>query len=99
MTITTPVGGLNSAECLNTNEQLIIYDNEITQNQLDQCKKGDLEGAAWIGNWISDAGNDSAEITIPANLSELLIERFGQDFSAGKSDFVAVGVTDWSISR
>ena len=99
LTITTPAGGLNSAECLNTNEQLIIYDNEITQNQLDQCKKGDLEGAAWIGNWISDAGNDSAEITIPANLSELLIERFGQNFSAGKSDFVAVGVTDWSISR
>ena len=99
LTITTPAGELNSAECLNTNEQLIIFDNEIIQNQLDQCKKGDLEGAAWIGNWISDVGNNSAEITIPANLSELLIERFGPDFTAGRSDFVAVGVTNWSTSQ
>ena len=99
LTITTPAGELNSAECLNTNEQLIVFDNDLIQNQLHQCKKGDLEGAAWIGNWIPDVGNNSAEITIPANLSELLIERFGPDFTAGKSDFVAVGVTNWSTSQ
>jgi len=97
--ISAPPDVENTAECANRDEQFIAFDNQSDRNHDGACKSGDLDGAAWIGEWVSDPLNSSGELTVPSNLSEQLVERLGPSFSVGPSDYVAVGTIDWTTSR
>ena len=89
----------NNASCLNDAQRASNFDNQSEAMASRLCNQGDLDGAAWVGNWDSDVVNHSAEITVPSSLSTQLINQFGSSFTAGPSDFVAVGTTNWEKSR
>ena len=89
----------NTAECSTREDQFVVFDNQSDRDHDGECKSGDLDGAAWIGEWVSDPLNSSGELTVPSNLSEQLVERLGPSFSVGPSDYVAVGTIDWTTSR
>mgnify|MGYP001186554637 CR=1 FL=1 len=89
----------NNAECLINMRRAADFDNQSEEQVSRDCLKGDLDGAAWVGNWNSDVENASAEITVPSSLSTQLTNQFGSSFTAGPSDFVAVGTIDWEITR
>ncbi len=89
----------NNAQCPNDQQRNAEFDNQSEGEEPRVCSQGDLDGAAWVRDWDSDAANTSAEITVPSDLSTQLTDQFGPSFTAGPSDFVAVGTTDWEMSR
>ena len=89
----------NDASCISSNEVITGFDNQSISNSPEECFRGDLDGAAWVGSWRSDVQNASAEMTVPNNLNTQLLRRFGTNFAVGPIDFVLVGTTDWSISN
>ena len=89
----------NDAQCVNNMQMPADFDNQSDGAASRACTQGDLDGAAWVGKWESDAENSFAEITIPSNFSTQLTNRFGTNFTAGPSDFVAVGTNKWETSR
>ena len=89
----------NNAQCANNIQMEANFDNQSEAEESRVCTQGDLDGAAWVGDWDSDAEHASAEITVPSSLSTQLIDEFGSDFTAGPTDFVAVGTIDWETSR
>ena len=97
--ISAPPNLQNTAECSNRQEQFIEFDNQSEGDLDGECKLGDLDGAAWIGEWISDPLNSSGELTVPNNLSEQLVKRLGPSFSVGPTDYVAIGTINWKTSR
>ena len=89
----------NDAQCLSNMRRDINFDNQSEGGEPRVCTQGDLDGAAWVGVWDSDAQHTSAEITVPSGLSTQLINKFGSSFTAGPRDFVAVGTVDWETNR
>ena len=98
MIINSP-DNLNNAQCLNNMQMPAGFDNQSEAASPRTCTQGDLDGAAWVGEWKSDAENTSAEITVPSNIGTQLTNRFGANFTAGPSDFVAVGTIEWETTR
>lgn len=99
VTIVNSPNNNNNAQCLNNLQRNAEFDNQSEGETPRVCSQGDLDGAAWVGDWDSDAANTSAEITVPSSLSNQLINQFGPNFTAGPRDFVAVGTVNWEISR
>ena len=88
-------GGATDAICQPSNRRApISFDNRTKNEPLLPCKEGDFEGAIWVGTWDGEEGNN-AEITVPSDMADKLINAFGNEFSIGASDFVGIGVTDW----
>ena len=88
-------GGATDAICQPSNRRAAIsFDNQTKNEPLLPCKEGDFEGAIWVGTWNGEEGNN-AEITVPSDMADKLINAFGKEFSIGASDFVGIGVTDW----
>ena len=88
-------GGATDAICQPSNRRApISFDNRTKNEPLLPCKEGDFEGAIWVGTWNGEEGNN-AEITVPSDMADKLINAFGNEFSIGASDFVGIGVTDW----
>ena len=62
------------------------------------CNSGDINGAVWASVW-DGSNSTNAEITVPANMATLLVQAFGAEFGVGTSDFVGIGIKDWSSFR
>ena len=88
-------GGATDAICQPSNGRAAIsFDNRTKNEPPLPCQEGDFEGAIWVGAWNGEEGNN-AEITVPSDMADKLINAFGNEFSIGASDFVGIGVTDW----
>ena len=88
-------GGATAATCQPPNGGAALsFDNQTKNEPPRPCQGGDFEGAIWAGKWDGSAGN-RAEITVPADMADKLINAFGNEFSIGASDFVGIGVPDW----
>ena len=88
-------GGATDATCQAPNGGAAIsFDNQTKSDPPLPCQEGDFEGAIWVGAWNGEEGNN-AEITVPSDMADKLINAFGNEFSIGTSDFVGIGVTDW----
>lgn len=86
-------GGANQAICTTATGEDEPFDGQTKNDPTLPCRNGDINGAVWAGHF--DGNGQKAEITVPEDLHDDLVETFGDDFSVGASEFVGVGITDW----
>jgi len=72
-----------------------------TCDESGECGGGDVRGAIWAKSWNGSGqtsiGSNSrqAELTVPADMADLLLKYYGTQFAISVRDYVGLGVNSW----
>jgi len=68
--------------------------DDVNCDTQGECTGGDIHGAVWGKSWGLSNGT-GAQITVPADMGQMIFNNYGAAYGIGMKDYAAVGVADW----
>ena len=68
--------------------------DDVNCDTQGECTGGDIHGAVWGKSWGLSNGT-GAQITVPADMGQMIFNNYGAAYGIGMKDYAAVGVANW----